>query len=328
VTPRPEVSIVIPVYNEAQALPELISRLKTSCNLMELNWEAVFVDDGSSDGSRDILSAAASEPNSHTTAIFLNRNYGQHAAIMAGFEQAAGDIMVTLDADLQNPPEEIPRLVEKIREGCDVVGSIRVHRQDSFFRKMASRFVNAIARKASGVVMHDYGCMLRAYRKPIVIAMLGCHERSTFIPILANMFAHRTAEIEVQHNSRSDGDSKYNLWKLINLQFDLLTTTTTLPLRLLTVVGGLISVTSLLFAIFLLVLRLVYGSQWAAEGIFTLFALLFFMVGAQFMAMGLVGEYIGRIYNDVRARPRYFVEKIIKKKNTEMAMKAGKGDKK
>ncbi len=319
-------SIVVPVYNEQQALPELIRRLKQTCDSMDINYELIFVDDGSSDESRNILLETASDPENHTKAILLNRNYGQHAAIMCGFEHTEGEIVVTLDADLQNPPEEIPKLVDKIQEGCDVVGSIRTPRHDSLFRRVASRFVNAIARKASGVTMHDYGCMLRAYRRPIIMAMLDCHERSTFIPILANMFAHQTAEVEVSHDSRSQGTSKYDLWKLINLQFDLLTTTTTVPLRLLTVAGGLISIASVLFAIFLLIMRLAYGAQWAAEGIFTLFALLFFLVGAQFTAMGLVGEYIGRIYNDVRARPRYFVEKIIQHEESNMINVNRKGE--
>jgi undecaprenyl-phosphate 4-deoxy-4-formamido-L-arabinose transferase len=159
--------------------------------------------------------------------------------------------------------------------------------------------------------MHDYGCMLRAYRKFIVEAMLQCHERSTFIPVLANSFASKTTEIEVQHASRSDGNSKYSLWRLINLQFDLLTSMTTFPLRLLTILGGAISVTGIAFGVFILIMRFIYGSEWAAQGVFTLFAILFIFIGAQFIGMGLLGEYIGRIYHDVRARPRYFVRGVV-----------------
>jgi undecaprenyl-phosphate 4-deoxy-4-formamido-L-arabinose transferase len=141
--------------------------------------------------------------------------------------------------------------------------------------------------------------------------MLQCHERSTFIPILANSFARKTTEIEVSHAARNQGDSKYSLWALINLQFDLLTSMTTFPLRILSVLGSMISAAGVGFGIFLLIMRLVYGSDWAAEGIFTLFAVLFIFVGAQFVGMGLLGEYIGRIYHDVRARPRYFVHKVV-----------------
>ena len=242
--------------------------------------------------------------------MLLNRNYGQHAAVMAGLEHSRGEIVVTLDADLQNPPEEIPRLVAQIREGFDVVGTVRQNRQDTLFRRLSSALVNKIVQTSTGVLMHDYGCMLRAYRQPIVRAMLQCHERSTFIPILAHSFARTTTDIEVGHAQRDAGTSKYNLWKLISLQFDLLTSITTFPLRVLTVVGVLISLLGMGFGVFLLVMRLIRGSEWAVQGVFTLFAVLFIFVGAQFIGLGLLGEYLGRVYYDVRARPRFFVDKI------------------
>ena len=160
-------------------------------------------------------------------------------------------------------------------------------------------------------MMHDYGCMLRGYRHEIVEAMLKCHERSTFIPILANSFARHATEIEVQHSARTAGDSKYSTWKLINLQFDLITSMTTFPLRLLTIIGGIVAALGMGFGIFLFVMRLVHGSEWAVSGVFTLFAILFIFIGAQFVGMGLLGEYIGRIFLDVRARPRYLVRQIV-----------------
>jgi undecaprenyl-phosphate 4-deoxy-4-formamido-L-arabinose transferase len=230
---------------------------------------------------------------------------------MAGFAECKGDIIVTLDADLQNPPEEIPKLVSKVEQGFDVVGSVRIQRQDSLFRKAASFIVNKSVQKHTGVDMHDYGCMLRAYRRHIVDAMLQCHERSTFIPVLANSFARHTTEIEVNHSRRVAGESKYSLWKLFNLNFDLLTSMTTFPLRLLSILGGIISATGVGFGLFLLIMRLIHGSEWAVGGVFTLFAILFIFIGAQFIGMGLLGEYIGRIYSDVRARPRYFVQKVV-----------------
>ncbi|NQU15133.1 MAG: undecaprenyl-phosphate 4-deoxy-4-formamido-L-arabinose transferase, partial [Desulfobacteraceae bacterium] len=193
----------------------------------------------------------------------------------------------------------------------------RVPRRDSLFRRVASAMVNKAVQKSTGVRMHDYGCMLRAYRRHIVGAMLECHERSTFIPILANTFARNTTEIDVRHEERSSGDSKYGLWKLINLQFDLLTSMTTFPIRLLSVLGGIISVLGIGFGIFLFVMRLIYGPEWAAEGVFTLFAILFIFIGAQFLGLGLLGEYIGRIYHDVRARPRFFVERIVGRSDQE-----------
>ncbi|AWK42394.1 undecaprenyl-phosphate 4-deoxy-4-formamido-L-arabinose transferase [Photorhabdus laumondii] len=311
-----KVSVVIPIYNEEESLPLLLERTLAACKQLTQEYELILVDDGSSDKSAEILIQAAEQPENHIIAILLNRNYGQHSAIMAGFNQVNGDLVITLDADLQNPPEEIPRLVKTAEQGYDVVGTRRANRQDSLFRKTASKIINAMITKATGRSMGDYGCMLRAYRRHIVEAMLQCHERSTFIPILANTFARKTIEIDVAHAEREFGDSKYSFMKLINLMYDLLTCLTTAPLRLLSVVGSVIAVSGFLLAVLLMVLRLIFGAIWAAEGVFTLFALLFIFIGAQFVAMGLLGEYIGRIYNDVRARPRYFIQKVVGDKKT------------
>ena len=308
---RVEVSVVIPVYNEEQNLDELLKRCVHVCSEMGKTFEIILIDDGSDDRSREMITEASGHGEKNIIGILLNRNYGQHSAIMAGFSEVCGDIVITLDADLQNPPEEIPKLVQKAEEGFDVVGSVRVPRQDSLFRRTGSWAVNRMVRVSTGVDMQDYGCMLRAYRRPVVEAMLLCHERSTFIPVLANSFARHTAEVDVHHKERSAGDSKYSAWKLLNLQFDLLTSMTTFPLRLLSVLGALVSVLGVGFGVFLLIMRIIYGPGWAAAGVFTLFAILFIFIGAQFLAMGLLGEYIGRIYSDVRARPRYFVEKIV-----------------
>jgi undecaprenyl-phosphate 4-deoxy-4-formamido-L-arabinose transferase len=312
---KPYCSIVIPVFNETASLDELLDRVLTSCQLLNRPFEVILVDDGSRDGSAQKIVEAAEHFDPNVVGVLLNRNYGQHAAVMAGFAESRGDVVVTLDADLQNPPEEIPRLVAAIEEGVDVVGTVRMDRQDSLFRRLASRIVNRAAQKATGVNMRDYGCMLRAYRRPIVKAMLLCHERSTFIPILANSFAARTAEIEVRHAERSKGDSKYSVWKLINLQFDLLTSMTTAPIRLLSVLGLFLSMAGMLVGVILLGGRLMYGSDWAVGGVLTLMAGLFIFMGVQMIGLGLLGEYIGRIYHDVRARPRYFVRQVIGRSN-------------
>jgi len=314
---RVSLSLVVPVFNEETDLPELIQRCLRVCGEIGIPYEVVLVDDGSSDESPQIITAEAKRSNGTVVGVLLNRNYGQHAAVMAGFAESKGDMVVTLDADLQNPPEEIPKLVGKMKEGFDVVGTVRTPRHDTLFRRVASRIVNRAAQKATGVMMHDYGCMLRAYHRHVINAMLQCHERSTFIPILANGFARRATEIEVQHAERPNGDSKYSLWKLVNLQFDLLTSMTTFPLRLLSVFGGIISLAGVGFGVLLLIMRILYGAGWAAEGVFTLFAILFMFVGAQFIGMGLLGEYIGRIYHDVRARPRYFVHETIRSPGRE-----------
>ncbi|VTM48055.1 Polymyxin resistance protein ArnC [Klebsiella pneumoniae] len=191
--------------------------------------------------------------------MLLNRNYGQHSAIMAGFSHVTGDLIITLDADLQNPPEEIPRLVAKADEGYDVVGTVRQNRQDSIFRKTASKMINRLIQRTTGKAMGDYGCMLRAYRRHIIDAMLNCHERSTFIPILANTFARRAVEIPVMHAEREFGDSKYSFMRLINLMYDLVTCLTTTPLRLLSIFGSVIALLGFAFGLLLVVLRLAFG---------------------------------------------------------------------
>jgi undecaprenyl-phosphate 4-deoxy-4-formamido-L-arabinose transferase len=309
--PINKVSVVIPVFNEQDSLPELIRRTSEACSQLSMKWEILLVDDGSSDRSPEMLTAAAEEPGSHVVAVLLNRNYGQHSAIMAGFNHVSGDLIITLDADLQNPPEEIPRLVAKAQEGYDVVGTVRQNRQDSWFRKRASRLINNLIQRTTGKAMGDYGCMLRAYRRHIIDAMLNCHERSTFIPILANTFARRAIEIPVLHAEREFGDSKYSLMKLINLMYDLVTCLTTTPLRMLSVFGSLIALAGFALSLLLIVLRLFFGPEWSGDGVFMLFAVLFIFIGAQFVGMGLLGEYIGRIYNDVRARPRYFIQRVV-----------------
>ncbi|WP_426781321.1 undecaprenyl-phosphate 4-deoxy-4-formamido-L-arabinose transferase [Pseudomonas syringae] len=306
------VSIVIPVYNEQQSLPELLRRTEAACARLRHDYEIVLVDDGSRDQSAEILQQAAERDGSRVVAVILNRNYGQHAAIMAGFEHCKGDVIVTLDADLQNPPEEIPRLIALAEQGYDVVGTVRNNRQDSAWRRWPSRLINLAVQRSTGVAMSDYGCMLRVYRRTIVDAMLACRERSTFIPILANSFARHTTEVLVEHAEREHGASKYSPMRLINLMFDLITCMTTTPLRLLSIVGFSMAFLGLLFAVMLIVLRLIFGAPWAENGTFVLFAVLFVFTGGQFIGMGLLGEYLGRMYSDVRARPRFFIEKVVR----------------
>lgn len=303
-------SLVIPVFNEEQNLEELIRRCLAACRSTGRVFEIIMVDDGSRDMSPEILRGAAEANPGEAICVILNRNYGQHSAVMAGFAQSRGDIVLTIDADLQNPPEEIPKLVSEMGNGYDVVGTVRVNRRDNAFRRAASFIVNRVTARVTGIQMHDYGCMLRAYDRRVVDAMLQCRERSTFIPVLANSFAKRTTEIAVSHSDRAAGESKYGLWKLLNLNFDLLTSMTTFPLRLLSILGAFISAFGMAIGVYILVMRVIMGPAWAAEGVFTLFALMFFFIGAQFVAMGLLGEYIGRTYTDVRARPRYFIEEI------------------
>lgn len=256
--PVKKVSVVIPVYNEQESLPELIRRTTAACESLGKEYEILLIDDGSSDNSAHMLVEASQAEGSHIVSILLNRNYGQHSAIMAGFSHVTGDLIITLDADLQNPPEEIPRLVAKADEGYDVVGTVRQNRQDSWFRKTASKMINRLIQRTTGKAMGDYGCMLRAYRRHIVDAMLHCHERSTFIPILANIFARRAIEIPVHHAEREFGESKYSFMRLINLMYDLVTCLTTTPLRMLSLLGSIIAIGGFSIAVLLVILRLTF----------------------------------------------------------------------
>ena len=304
------VSLVIPVYNEERNLTQLMDRIRPVMASMGRPYEVVFVDDGSRDRSLEILEGFAR--SSEVRVVELTRNYGQHAAILAGFSIVRGDIVVTLDADLQNPPEEIPRLIATMEEGgFDVVGSIRRGRKDSFFRIIPSKIVNMVARKITGVQMTDWGCMLRAYRRAVVERMSACHEHATFIPALATHFGKRVTEIEVAHEERHGGKSNYPLRKLINLQFDLVASFSDIPIKLIMYGGVAMAALGVAFGIVLAVARLVYGALWAAQGVFTLFAILFAFVGLQFFALGLIGEYIGRIYREVRKRPEYVIEQVF-----------------
>jgi undecaprenyl-phosphate 4-deoxy-4-formamido-L-arabinose transferase len=313
---NPYLSVVIPIFNEEANIAALWQRLSTVLrdhfNTPERDWEVIFTDDGSRDRSLDMLiEIAQAEPR--VSVVEFNRNYGQHSAIFGAFAIVSGQVVVTMDADLQNPPEEIPNLVAKIDEGFDVVGGWRQGRNqnDSLFRTLPSKLVNAVTRRTTGVKLHDYGCMLRAYRRGVVEAMLQCKERSSFIPALANSFAKRIAEVPVGHAERAAGDSKYGIWKLINLQFDLLTSFSLLPLQMLSVLGVVVSFLGIGFGIYLMIYRILHP-EGSVQGVFTLFAVLFVFVGAQFLAFGLLGEYIGRIYQEVRDRPRYVVKKVHK----------------
>jgi len=304
-----ELAVVIPVYNEEANLPVLMQRIMPVMQSLGKSFEIIFIDDGSRDNSLQILKSFTK--NEQVKVVELTRNYGQHAAIMAGFSITQAGIIITLDADLQNPPEEITNLVKVMDEGnYDVVGTIRKGRKDSFFRIFPSKIINMVARKITGVNMRDWGCMLRAYKLAVVERMIQCHEHATFIPALAMVFAKRVTEIEVAHEERHGGKSNYPLRKLISLQFDLVASFSDLPLKLLMYGGVLMSLLGVCFGTFLAIARLAYGARWAAEGIFTLFAVLFVFVGLQFFALGVIGEYIGRIYREVRKRPEYVIEKV------------------
>jgi undecaprenyl-phosphate 4-deoxy-4-formamido-L-arabinose transferase len=249
-----------------------------------------------------------------TRVVLFAANFGQHMAIMAGFEHSRGEIVVTLDADLQNPPEEIGKLVARMREGYDYVGSIRRNRQDSFFRRYASRAINLVRERITRIKMTDQGCMLRAYSRGIVDAINSCREVSTFIPALAYTFAQRPTEIEVGHEERAAGESKYSFYSLIRLNFDLMTGFSLVPLQMFSLLGMLVSLGALLAYVFVLVTRTVeHGLLEGLKAVWDRDILQFFLTGIVLFGLGLVGEYVGRIYQQVRHRPRYLVDAVLER---------------
>jgi undecaprenyl-phosphate 4-deoxy-4-formamido-L-arabinose transferase len=310
---NPQVSIVIPVYNEEAGLAGLFARLYPALDALGRSYEIIFVNDGSRDRSAALLREQFQKRPDVTRVVLFNGNFGQHMAIMAAFEQCRGDMIVTLDADLQNPPEEIGKLLAQMDAGHDYVGSIRVQRQDSAFRRHASRLMNATRERITRIRMTDQGCMLRAYSRDIVAAINACREVNTFIPALAYTFAKNPVEIEVAHEERAAGESKYSLYSLIRLNFDLVTAFSVVPLQLFSFAGILISILSFVFVVVLAIRRIIVGPE--AEGLFTLFGIAFFLIGITLFGIGLLGEYIGRIYQQVRNRPRYLVEAILEKKD-------------
>jgi undecaprenyl-phosphate 4-deoxy-4-formamido-L-arabinose transferase len=308
-SPRdPEISVVIPVYNEEQSLPELHRRLDAALRSIGRGYEILYVDDGSSDGGLALLLDLQRRQPDVVQVVELFRNYGQFNAILAGFERVRGGIVLTLDADLQNPPEEIPRLVAKLDEGYDVVNGWRRDRQDSAFRRWASRLANAIAARTTGVKVRDYGCMLRAHRREIVDQVVACREQSSYLPTLANALAGRVAELEVAHAERAAGRSKYPFWKLIDLEYDMLTSFSVLPLRMISLLGAVVATAACLAGLWVMVRPWLAAAPPGRGG--GLAALLFLLIGLLFLALGLVGEYVGRIHNEIRMRPRFVVRRV------------------
>ena len=304
-----QLSVVIPVYNEEQGLQALFDRLYPALDALKVSYEVILVNDGSRDRSAAMLREQFNERPDVTRVILLAGNFGQHMAIMSGFAHCRGERIVTLDADLQNPPEEIRKLLAKMDEGYDYVGGVRQQRQDSPWRRHASWAMNKLRERITHVVMTDQGCMLRAYSREIIYAINHSQEANTFIPALAYTYARHPGEVEVAHEERSAGESKYSLYQLIRLNFDLVTGFSLMPLQMFSLVGVGLSILSAFFVAYLAYRRIFYGPE--VDGVFTLFGIMFFLMGVILFGIGLLGEYIGRIYQQVRQRPRYLIETVL-----------------
>jgi undecaprenyl-phosphate 4-deoxy-4-formamido-L-arabinose transferase len=308
--PQPYISIVIPVHNEQEVLEILYQRLTAVMNKIGQPFEIIFVNDGSKDRSEIILRELHQRRPEEIRVINFNGNYGQHMAIMAGMENVRGQIIVTLDADLQNPPEEIPKLIALMEQGHDVVGGYRLDRQDSAWRRLVSKLHNIIrARITPRIMMKDEGCMLRAFSRPIIDLMIASGEASTFIPALALTFASNPAEVGVAHEARAAGTTSYNLYKLIRYNFDLITGFSLVPLQIFTFLGIIISMLSGLLVIYMLLRRIFIGPE--VQGVFTLFTIAFFLIGLCLLGLGILGEYTGRIYQEVLRRPRFAIKSFL-----------------
>jgi len=309
----PLLSVIVPVYNEEPGLAALFERLYPALDALGMGYEMVFIDDGSRDRSAQLLAEQFERRPDVTRVIMFNGNYGQHRAIMAGFEHCRGERIVTLDADLQNPPEDIGRLLDAMDAGHDYVGSIRRMRRDSAWRRWASRSMNGLRSRITHIQMTDQGCMMRAYSRNIVQLINQCGEINTFIPALAYQFARHPTEIEVGHEERSAGESKYSLYSLIRLNFDLITGFSVVPLQWFSMLGMAVSGGAAVLVVVLAARRLIIGPE--EGGLFTLFAIAFLLIGLALFGIGLLGEYVGRIFQEVRSRPRYVISAILERKS-------------
>ena len=304
-------SVVIPVYNEEAVLAALFARLYPALDALGVRYEIVFINDGSRDRSAAMLADQFEQRPDVTRVILFNGNFGQHRALLAGFEHCRGERIVTLDADLQNPPEDIGVLLAKMDEGYDYIGSIRRKRNDSLWRHVASRMMNNLRERITHIKMTDQGCMMRAYSRRIIDTINQCNELHTFIPALAYQFAQRPTEVVVGHEERFAGNSKYSLYALIRLNFDLMTGFSLVPLQLFSFLGIMVSFLSTLLVIYMGARRLIIGPE--EGGLFTLFAIAFLLIGIALFGIGLLGEYVGRIYQEVRKRPRYLISAVLEK---------------
>ena len=309
----PEITLVVPVYNEEAVLPALFERLYPALDALGRRYELIFVDDGSRDRSVALLREQYQRRSDVTRVVLFAANFGQHRAILAGFAHARGRYLITLDADLQNPPEETPRLIAELDAGHDYVGTIREQRQDAAWRRWASRVMNRLRERTTRIRITDQGCMFRGYARSIIDAINQCSENNTFVPALAYTFASNPTEITVRHEDRSAGESKYSMYRLIKLNFDLMTGFSTVPMQLFSALGFGVSLLSLLFGVGLGVRRLLGRAEAAEQGVFTLFAVAFLLIGVTLFGLGLLGEYVGRIYEEVRRRPRYLIAAVLER---------------
>jgi len=312
-----DLSIVIPVYNENENLPLLQSAIQQSlCNLQNLAWEVIYVDDGSSDSSLQVLERLAAEDPDHTRVVALRRNFGQTAAIAAGIDHSQGDILILMDADMQNDPADIPMMLEKMEQGYDVVSGWRLNRQDTFLtRVLPSRIANWMISTVTGVHLHDYGCTQKAYRREVITGFRLYGEMHRFIPAYASSVGARIIEMPVHHHARRFGKAKYGLTRTLKVVLDLFTVKYLIsyankPIYLFGGTGIFLMVLSAITLFFLLVRRVGLGIPVLTSPFF-LMSTVFMILGFQSILMGLIAEMLVRTYHESQSKPTYTIRKEI-----------------
>lgn len=308
------VSIVIPVFEEEESLPHLYKAIKTVTEKLKRKYEIVFVDDGSKDGTFKILeSIQKSDPS--VVVVSFRRNFGQTAAMAAGFEYASGDIVITMDADLQNDPNDIPKLLEKIKD-CDVVSGWRKNRQDKFLsRRLPSMMANGLISKVTGVALHDYGCTLKAYRKEVIKNVRLYGEMHRFIPAIASWVGATITEVETTHHARKFGKSKYGISRTIRVILDLITVKflqsfSTRPIHAFGPGGLVMGALGFFIALYLSFEKIFMGKAIGGRPLLIL-AVLLIILGVQLVIMGLLGEMLARVYHESQGKPIYTVKKVL-----------------
>ena len=303
-----EISLVIPVYNEADILPELVARLNTVCSGLGKTYEIIFVDDGSDDGSFETLKELKRQ-NPHLRLLKFTRNFGQQAAVLAGFRLSLGDIVVQLDSDLQHPPEEIPRLLEAFTDGVDLVTTLPKQRRDDLLRTLGSRYLHGFGQLLFGRAFKLNLSSFRAMRRSVIEKVEACRDRSRYMAVLMSWMGVPSAEIQVEHHTRQKGHTKYSILNLIQLTWDLITGYSSFPLRVVTYMGLFGAMIGFAVMLFLLFQRIVQGVL--IEGFIVLSAVFAFFAGIQLLSIGFLGEYLGRVHMQLQNRPDYIIEKVI-----------------